>query len=584
MKCGVKKCRDEAVRGGYCDVHYWRDKWLDNTDRNNLGIVLFAKMIVPEWVRNDIPDFHKSMYMDFMSLYSQEHKHKYDRLLAEVAFRGAAKTTMSKILLLYTCCFGLEKLIIYCSETHDFAEQDTFEVRKELTTNPHIKHYFGIIKSKGVRGQDGEWTRDAYQCMFDGKPGAYVLARGVGQQVRSVLRNSYRPTLAIINDMYSENGVKTEHTRAESEKWFFTAMFNAVDDIDGKVFFNGTILHQDTVPIKLKSNPAWKYHEYPIMDYEDFDKVLSECKITESAIEIPSKERINELQTSCHLYWPERLDLEYILRKYQEAYKSGKAAGFFQDYFHITTAPDEKPFKVIRYADMTYIRAGDRNWLQVSFDHGQTTIVYEVNLFIGLDAASATTNNAKFTSIIIIAMNQYRQVFVLMYARGKYGLRDEFKAGYRKPGDSDKVELDRSNIQRIGMVDEEIRLVKQFQVLGACVETVQQQQSIFDEINRLMRENNAFHSLRGVKPSTDKIERDADTLGPYFETGSIFLERSQTALIHELEQFPRGVTVDVIDSLQMAVMIAKPSDGADYTTARSVQTTEDEELPTFYVL
>ena len=590
MKCSVDGCSDESLTNGLCDIHYWHDRWLDNTDRDNLGIALFAKMIVPEWVRNDIPDFHKSMYMDFMDLYSPRHKHKYDRLLSEVAFRGGAKTTLSKILLLYACCFNLEKLIIYCSETHDFAEQDTFEVRKELTSNPHIRHYFGLIKSKGVKGQDGEWTRDAYCTVFwkNGVPvtGTYVLARGVGQQVRSVLRNSYRPTLAIVNDMYSENGVKTQHTRDEAEKWFFTAMFNAVDDIEGKVFFNGTILHEDTVPVKLKANPEWKCHEYPIMDFDDFQRVLKSCKVTESEIILPSNEKIYELQETCHLYWPQRLDLEYILRKFAEAYKNGKASAFYQEYFHIITAPDEKSFKHIRFAQMTFIRSGGKTWLQVSFDGGQTSVMYEVNCYIGLDPASATTNNAKFTSIVVIAMNQFRQVFVVYYARGKIGLRDEFKAGYRK-GNSDKIEMDKTKIQRLGMVDEELRLVKQFQVVGACVETVQQQQSIFDEINRLMRENNAFHSLHGVKPVTEKIERDADTLGPYFQTGSIFLQTDQVELIHELEQFPRGVTVDIIDSLQMAVMIARPADGADYAEVRKSYGVEedDEDLShKFYVL
>src|SRR5271169_1642789 len=112
MKCSIEGCSDESMTNGLCDIHYWHDRWLDNTDRENLGIALFAQMIVPEWVRNEIPDFHKSMYMDFIDLYHKRHKHKYDRLLAEVAFRGAAKTTLSKILLLYTCCFGLEKLKI----------------------------------------------------------------------------------------------------------------------------------------------------------------------------------------------------------------------------------------------------------------------------------------------------------------------------------------------------------------------------------------------------------------------------------------------------------------------------------------
>ena len=577
MKCSL--CNNPVEKNGFCEIHYWKDVWLNNTDREHLGIVAFALMIVPEWVRDEVPDFHKSMYWDFKELYNSKHRDKYDRLLAEVAFRGAAKTTLSKILLLYVCCFGLEKLVAYCSETYDFAEQDVFEVRRELTTNPHIRHYFGPIKSQGVRSQDGEWTRGAFLTAT----GVYVLARGVGQQIRGALRNSYRVTLAIVNDIYSENDVKTEQTRRSWETWFFTAMLSGVDDVEGKVFFNGTILHEDTVPVKLKDNDSWKYHEYPIMDINDFYKALKSCEVTESKINLPPEEKIYEIQKSCNLYWPQRLDLRYILRKYKEAYESGQASGFFQDYFHITTSPDEKPFKHIRRAKMNLIRVHGRTWISVSFDGGVSFVTEEVNTYAGVDPASSTSQNAKYTAITYIGMNQYRQVYILGYSRGKFGMRDEYKLGYRKATDSDIVEPNRDNLTVTGMVDETIRLVKQHGILGVTVETIQQQKSVFTEINRIMRVNNAFHRLFEEQPHTNKIERDADLLGPYFQTGSIFLNYGLGELEHELEQFPRGVTVDIIDSLYYAIKNARPAEGMEYSDVMH-HTHEEEEIPSFFVL
>lgn len=587
MKCAVLGCNNPLQKDSFCDIHYWHRRWLDNSDLTNLGIVLFAKMIVPEWLRNEVPYFHEEVYHAFISLYSPARKDKYDRLLAEIAFRGAAKTTISKVILLYCCCFSLEKLIIYCSATNSFAVQDVFEVRRELSSNPYIRRYFGKINSKAVKGQDGQWSRDAFLTMpstyIDAKVGTYVLARGVGQQVRSALRNSYRPTLAIINDMYGKDDVKTEYTRAEFSKWFFQDMFNAVDDIDGKVFFNGTILHQDTVPVVLEQNESWKVLKYPIMEIDDFHKALKYCNVTESKIELPPESIIAEVQKTCKLYWPERLSLNYILKKYKESYESGQAAGFFQEYFHIVVPPDEMSFKNIQRVKTTFIRADNRTWLKVKFSE-DTEIVYEVNIFIGVDPASATTQSAKYSVVCYIAMNKDRQIFVLGYSRGKYGLRDELVSGYRKATDSDVVEPVRGNIKRIGMVDEEIRLVKQFRVVAAAIETVQQQQSVFDEINRIMRVNNAFHRLHSIKPTTDKLERDANTLMPYFQTGSIFLSYGLTELEQELEMFPRGTTIDIIDALQMAVSIARPADGADFQSVYKAKTEEDEYSHEFIVL
>lgn len=582
MRCSANKCKREAQINGVCDIHYWHAKWLDNSDINNLGIILFSKMLLPEWVRNDSPIFHREVYYAFLSLYKEPEpgfkKDKYDRLLAEIGFRGASKTTRSKILLCYCCCFALEKFIIYCSQTNTFAVQDVFEVRRELSTNPLIRYYFGVINSKAVEGQDGEWSRDAYRT----STGVYVLARGVGQQVRSALRNSYRPTLAIINDMYSKDSVKTEYTRAEYAKWFFQDMFNAIDDLDGKVFFNGTILHEDTVPVVLEKNSQWKVIKYPVMDIDDFHRVLRECNQTDATIELPSLERIKELEKTCKIAWVERLDLHYILKKYKEAYESGQVAGFYQEYFHIIVPPDEKSFKNVKRAKMTFIRADRRTWLKVEFDKDKE-VIYEVNIYLGVDPASATTQSSKFTAIVYIAMNQHRQVFILGYAHGKFGLRDELEPSYVKKTDSDIVEPVRSNIRRIGMVDEEIRLVKQFRAVSSTVETVQQQQSVYDEINRLMRRNNALHRLYSVKPTQEKIERDADILMPYFQTGSIFLNYNLPELEHELDQFPRGTTVDLIDALAYAVVNARPAEGIEFADAYKTNH-EDEFETNFYVL
>lgn len=557
-RCLWDKCNAESERNGFCEVHYWHNIWLDNTDPNNLGIVKFANMVVPTWTRNATPWFHFEMYRAYLALYNPELKDKYDRLLGVIGFRGAAKTTFSKIILLYVSCFGLEKFVVYCSETNTFAVQDVFEVRRELSTNPHIRHYFGVISSKGVKGNDGEWSRDAFLT----STGVYVLARGVGQQVRSALRNSYRPTLAIINDMYSKDSVKTEYTRAEYAKWFFQDMFNAIDDIEGKVFFNGTILHQDTVPVTLENNPDWKILKYPVMEIDDFHRVLTHCKITDAGVEIPPPEVIAELEKTCKLAWPQRLNLNYILKKYREAIHSQQGAGFYQEYFHIVTPPGERNFENLQRLRMEYFYARGVNWLRVHFDNNVST-VYPVRIFLGVDPASSTQQGSKFTAIVFIAMNQYRQVFVMGYSHGKFATRDEFLPGFRAPN-GDIVTADRTKLKRIGMVDEVVRLVKQYHATSVTVETTQMQQTIFDEILRLKIINNAAHSTYSEKPIQDKVERDSDILTPYFQSNAIFFNYGLTALELELKHFPRGSTVDIIDSLAYAVKNAKPADDLNF--------------------
>jgi len=578
VNCKFEGCGNKSEKSGLCEIHYWRDRWLDNRDPSNLGIVLFAKMIIPEWVRNETPTFHIEMYRAFLAMYNPKHRDKYDRLLGVIAFRGAAKTTFSKICLLYTCCFGLEKLVIYSSETNSFAVQDVFEVRRELGTNPYIRRYFGIISSRAVKGSDGEWSRDAFLTSTK----VYVLARGVGQQVRSALRNSYRPTLAIINDMYSKNSVKTEYTRAEYAKWFFNDLFNAVDDIEGKVFFNGTVLHEDTVPVTIEANPDWKILKYPIMDLDDFHRVLSECIISDRGVKLPSEERIIELAKTCKLAWPERLDLRYILRKFREAYQSMQLAGFYQEYFHITTPPGEKPFGNVVRVRMQYFYSRNSNWIKVFHDEDSPTIL-NVNIFGGIDPAISTQQNSKFSVIAVVAMDSYRRVYVLAYSRGRYGARDEYLPGSR-PQNGDMVTADKSRLKRVGMVDEEIRLAKQYHFTSATVETIQLQKAIYDEINRIKVINNAPHNVIPVNPTENKIERDSDTLGPYFQSQAFFINTGMSDLELELGQFPRGATVDIIDAIQMAVMNARPPSEMNFQKEFSTLRKQDEYETEFVVL
>jgi hypothetical protein len=541
---------------------------LDNSDIDNLGIVLFAEMIVPTWTRNKTAQFQKEVYYEFFQMYSKTRTDKYGRLLAEVAFRGAAKTTAAKILLLYICCFGLEKFVVYCSETNTFAVQDVFEVRKELKVNQYIRTYFGKISSREVEGQDGEWGKDSYRTTT----GVHVLARGVGQQVRSALRNAYRPTLAIINDMYSKDSVKTEYTRAEYQKWFFQDLFNGVDDLDGKVFFNGTILHEDTVPVVLEQNSMWKMMKYPVMNPDDFQLCLKECVITESSLQFPSAAKLDELTEKFPTAWKERLSLRYILSKYKEAYESNQTDGFYQEYFHIIVPPSAKQFINRKYCYMRYFRFGTYNWLAVKFHENQEEIFYPVKIYFGVDPASSTTAHSKYSVIAILMMNHKREVFYYGYSRGRYGLRDELSV---PSPNSDIVQLDHNSIVRRGVVDEEIRLAKQFHPNGARIETTQAQEHIYTEVGRLMRLNNALHQLYNEKPVQDKIERDADLLVPDFQTGSAYINFGLPELDMEMKAFPRGNTIDIIDAFYHARAIARPAEDVKFQEVRRRRKEED---------
>ena len=86
VKCNAKP----VVDGRLCYLHHTEAKkaeWLDNTDRNNLGIIKWAKELIPEYVPQHTPEFHKDLYLDLLSLYNPEFKNKYERLYGLISFK-----------------------------------------------------------------------------------------------------------------------------------------------------------------------------------------------------------------------------------------------------------------------------------------------------------------------------------------------------------------------------------------------------------------------------------------------------------------------------------------------------------------
>lgn len=556
-------CAQPVAADSLCNIHWHHREWQDNRDIDNLGIVKFAKAVVPHWARDEFATLHKEVLWNFFRMYSKSRTNKYDRLLNEIAFRGAAKTTGAKLILLYVCCFGTEKFVVYCSETSTFATNDVFDVRKELTQNELIRSYFGSISSKEISGQSGEWNKNAYRT----STGVNVLARGVGQQIRSALKDSWRPTLAIINDMYSKDSVKTEYTRENYKTWFNNDLMNAIDDIDGKVFFNGTILHEDTVPVMLEKNKHWKTLKYPIMNMDEFQTVLSLCQVSDAGVIPP--DNLPELEKLYPTAWFQRLSLKYILLKYSEAHANQAVDHFYQEYFHVVVPPGERNFGNLQIFPMTYFRDYGQNWLRVKYTESHE-VVYPVNIMLGVDPASSNTAFSKYSVIFIMMMNQFRQVFYYGYSRGKYGLRDEFLPEHSNRSDGDLVELDESKLKRKGIVDEVIRIAKRYWVNGSQVETTQAQEHIYTDISRLMRKNNAMHRLYSEKPHTKKEDRDADMLIPDFQSGSAFVNTGLADLVRELGSFPRGSTIDIVDAAYHARRLLTPSDDHDFEKVKAL--------------
>ena len=63
----------------------------------------------------------------------------------------------------------------------------------------------------------------------------FVQGIGARQQIRGKVKGASRPTLVIADDIYSEETVITEESRAKIKRWWNNAVMNSIDNVKGKV-------------------------------------------------------------------------------------------------------------------------------------------------------------------------------------------------------------------------------------------------------------------------------------------------------------------------------------------------------------
>lgn len=454
---------------------------LDNTappERyEDLGVLVFARTFFPEVFDSQFARMHYDIIMELLDLYHPKRTKRTERQKYINIHREAAKTTIASFLFpLYNIFLkgytsyvrfddGVhqitvgERFIVICSETATAAENFTTNIRTVIETRTDLIPYFGdkhpqllqIDDDETTRKNDKLWRKNA----FITQDGTIVFGIGSGQQIRGKNVLNSRPTLIIVDDMYSENSVLTEHSRKKLDKWFFAGLVNSGDSIKCKIMWLGTLVHLDTVITKMKKNTAWEGVSIPIISITELDMVLkTHCKFLADEVIIPSKEECRAIQrTLTSLSWPQRHDLHYILSLYAECYVNNNLAYFYQEYINTPAPPEEMSFpdEKFKYVQMYYARMVNPttglNELCLYFEDKGTKWFASPVFDIGVDMASGESEKSDDTAIgavcicsflgIVPGVNTVRRMtapVVFHVEGGKYGVYEEEGAYRTKPG------------------------------------------------------------------------------------------------------------------------------------------------------
>jgi len=137
--------------------------------------------------------------------------------------------------------------IVLVSATGSLAEECLRKIKSELEGNELITKDFGDIQS-------AKWT-EAHIIL---KSGCQARAKGAGYQIRG-----FRPDCIIVDDVETDEAVRSADQREKLEDWFWKALVNTLEP-DQQLIVVGTILHPLSFLNTLieKPKPTWWVKKY----------------------------------------------------------------------------------------------------------------------------------------------------------------------------------------------------------------------------------------------------------------------------------------------------------------------------------
>lgn len=247
------------------------------------------------------PAFHRQIILDFWS---------DTEYVAEMAFRGAAKSTLAEEALSLMALFGLIRYGVIIGESYDRACERLSAIKHELDNNETIQNIWG-----DVRGET--WGQGEIIL----KNGVKLQAAGAGQSLRGMKHRDARPDILFIDDLESKDSVATEEQRDKTMKYVTRDLIPACEPKSRKRIA-GTPLHPKAWLERMRKESGWLFRVHPIVT---------------PAVSDPNQwERSN---------WAERFPLDFVRKLRDDAERIGELQGFVQEYLCQSEEPALKIFQ-----------------------------------------------------------------------------------------------------------------------------------------------------------------------------------------------------------------------------------------------
>jgi hypothetical protein len=178
------------------------------------------------------------------------------RKVAIAAPRGLGKTSLARSAVIRAISYMQQEFICYISNSATNAEMQTENIKREMKSNPKLRHLFGNIELDRENEElDETFSKTAWVAF--GR--TLVLPRGAHQQVRGLIYKNVRPQLIIVDDLEKKDELENPDNRTKLKSWFYSDLEKCVNRYknDWKIVYIDTLKHYDSLLQELLDSPDW---------------------------------------------------------------------------------------------------------------------------------------------------------------------------------------------------------------------------------------------------------------------------------------------------------------------------------------
>jgi len=452
--------------------------------------------------------------------------------IAIAAPRGCAKSTIVSLeYVIYCICYKLENFIVIISSTADQARGFLNDIKQELETNEHLIKDFPDICEIGAKPGPPRWTQ--HEIVTRNK--VKVIALGVGQQIRGRRNREFRPSLVILDDIETNEGLQNMESFNKLEDWLTKAVLKAGSSTSNFIYV-GTIHHYGSLLAKFtdpRETAGWN------------------SKIYKSVIS----------WAECPELWERWIKVFHS----QDAYKDGFGPEAARKFFEDNKAEMLKGTQVIwpaskSYYDLMVLREQDG---QISFDSEmQNEPTNPRDATFNLNELHYWTDRFGSEEELLGSIREGNE---LPYgacdpSMGKTNKNSDYSAIVTvvkdaKTGIIYVIDADIARRLPDRTIDDILDYQRRRRYRKFAFEANNFQEFMAMELEKRSGASGTYVRVEEIKHISDKLAR-IESLQPMVKNGTIQFSRKHHTLLEQMKFFPRGVHDDGLDALQMAVDLA----------------------------